>query len=245
MNISVNNCVTIQGTKPYLEDTCGYLNDTIWVFDGATSVSDESYPDTLVHDFIRYLNEGMYHALSINTDALDGVLSHALFCVRHKLGVIEFDNPYDVLSCSGVVARLYEDEIEYVQFADVGCVIKDNSGVVHESDMDLDFKDQKKIARDLISQLDKNDPEYNIRRSEINRMIRSRMNLDEGYPIISYDSQGVYQIDPTRVKVDGEYSVELFSDGWEKIRDDFPARLANSNPSGFDDATYLSVTVKS
>lgn len=242
MNISITNCMTIQGTKPYIEDTCGYHNNTIWVFDGATSLSDTTYPDTLVHDFTRYLNEGMHHALSINAGDLDGVLSHALFYVRHKLGVIKFDNPYDVLSCAGVVARLYEDEVEYIQFADVGCVIKDNSGIVHESEMDIDFKDQQKIARDLISQLDKNDSEYDRRRREINRMIRSRMNCDDGYPIISYDFQGIYHITPTKVQVDSSYSVELFSDGWERLRDDFPSRLNNSNPDGFDDATYLSAT---
>lgn len=242
MNISINNCMTIQGTKTYIEDTCGYHNNTIWVFDGATSLSDATYPDTLVHDFTRYLNDGMYHALTMNPGSLDGVLSHALFYVRHKLGVIKFDNPYDVLSCAGVVARLYEDEVEYIQFADVGCVIKDNSGIVHESEMDIDFKDQQKIARDLISQLDKNDSEYDRRRREINRMIRSRMNCDDGYPIISYDFQGIYHITPTKVQVDSSYSVELFSDGWERLRDDFPSRLNNSNPDGFDDATYLSAT---
>lgn len=242
MNISINNCMTIQGTKPYIEDTCGYHNNTIWVFDGATSLSDTTYPDTLVHDFTRYLNDGMHRALAMNPGSLDGVLAHALFYVRHKLGAIEFAHPYDVLSCAGVVARLSDNDVEYLQFADVGCIITDTSDIIHKSEMEPNFKDQQTIARDHISQLDKNDPKYDIKKREINRMIRSRMNRDDGYPIISYDSQGIYHITPTKVQVDGAYEVELFSDGWERLRNDFTSRLANSHPQGFDDATYLSVT---
>lgn len=242
MNISITNCMTIQGTKPYIEDTCGYHNDTVWVFDGATSLSDTTYPDTLVHDFTRYLHDGMYHALSINNGSLNGILAQALFYCRSKLGTINFIHPYDVLSCAGVIARLSENEIEYVQFADVGCVIKSSSGIVHESIIESRFKDQQEIARNHISQLNKHDDQYDIKKREINRMIRSRMNREHGYPIISYDSQGIYHITPTKVQVDSPYEIELFSDGWEKLRDNFPSRLYNSNPDGFDDATYLSVT---
>lgn len=114
MNISITNCMTIQGTKPYIEDTCGYHNDTVWVFDGATSLSDTTYPDTLVHDFARYLNDGMYHALSINNGSLNGILAQALFYCRSKLGTINFIHPYDVLSCAGVVARLSDNDVEYL-----------------------------------------------------------------------------------------------------------------------------------
>lgn len=108
--------------------------------------------------------------------------------------------------------------------------------------MEPNFKYHQTIARDHISQLNKNDSKYDIKKREINRMVRSRMNSEHGYPIISYDSQGIYHITPTKVQVDGEYEIELFSDGWERLRDDFPSRLNNSNPDGFDDATYMSAT---
>lgn len=240
MNISINNCMIIQGTKPYVEDVCGYHDDILWVFDGATSLSDTTYPDTLVHDFTRYLNEGMYHALSINNGSLNDILEQALVYCHEKLGVMHFEHPYDVLSCAGVIARLSDNEVQYVQFADVGCIIKDASGAIHKSEIESSFQKQQAIARYHIAQIDKHDPQYDMKKRNVNRMIRARMNSDNGYPIISYDSKGIYDIKPTKVPVHGSYSVELFSDGWEKLRDDFSSRLANSNPDGFDDATYLS-----
>ena len=134
--------------------------------------------------------------------------------------------------------------VHYVQFADVGCVIKNSSSIINESIIEPRFKAQQEIARNHISQLDNQDDHYSIKKRDINRMVRFRMNRDDGYPIISYDSKGIYHIKPTKVQVNGAYEVELFSDGWDELRDNFPSRLNNSNPDGFDDATYLSAQYK-
>lgn len=237
--MTIENCVSMQGTKPFIEDCCGYKRDTIWVFDGATSLSDASkYSSWIVHDFMRYVHEGMYYATQEPCGDLKAIMQGSLRYAQAKLGGIVFDHPYDMLSFAGVVARLHDDHVEFLQAADVACVITDEKST-QRFDIEPAFAAQQKLARDEISSLNAHSDNYALEKRAVHRQIRSRMNTEGGYPIFSYDQQGVSQLEISRVATTGTYRVELYSDGWEAIRHDVQSRIVQSSPQGFDDATYI------
>lgn len=209
----IMDCYTECGDGKKNEDVYGYKNNVMWVIDGATDLFGTNFfgSDDDVAYYVECLGKSIEECCEDNVK-LSAILKEAIRITNIKVKmIIEKYEAYTLPSFAICMVRLLEDVCEYYVLGDCTALIRTNGGQIEITDKRIQsFTTRNREGIQKLREKGLLDSDSEI---SLYKETRKLMNREEGYWIGSANDIGIDYGKSGEIKINGETSVLVYSDG--------------------------------
>ncbi|MFB6253917.1 MAG: hypothetical protein ABEI06_04850 [Halobacteriaceae archaeon] len=212
------------------EDTATLMDNAAWVFDGASGVSHNTITDFssdgewYVRRFDDHLRESITADRSLReiTASIIDTLRNEYFSYANTCDLDAVEYPL----AAGVILRWDEATIEYLQASDCSFVVRftDGSTAVHLGQGPRAW--DALTIESIIEKQRTQDLDHNTAREEARDLIetsREYKNTTEGYWTFGFDQEATNHFHIGEFDRNSIVALLIFSDGFERLVETFPA----------------------